>query len=203
MKEQHNTEQIIFEAARKIFIHKGFDGTRMQDIADEAGINKALLHYYFRSKEKLFDTIFQNTVKQLVPNLQGIIDRHDDIFEVVDVFVRTYYAFIKEHPFVPLFVINELNKNPKKIVSIFEQEQIPKESFFKKIMEAVDKEVIRPIDPRELIVNILSLVLFPIAARNTMAGIIFQSDNVAYDAFLDTRIDDIIIMIQDNLRKKN
>ena len=74
MSEQElSTEKTILEAAKKVFLDKGFDGARMQEIADEAGINKALLHYYFRSKDKLFDAIFEEAFKQFLPNISDIM----------------------------------------------------------------------------------------------------------------------------------
>ena len=68
-----NTEQSILEAAKIVFIKKGMEGARMQEIADEAGINKAMLHYYYRSKDKLFEAVFKETFLKLVPNLIEIV----------------------------------------------------------------------------------------------------------------------------------
>ncbi len=200
MSEEHNTEQQIFEAAKKVFIRKGFDAARMQDIADEAGINKALLHYYFRSKEKLFDSIFQSILKKLVPNLEKITQDNVPFNEVINRFVRTYYGFVKENPFLPLFVINEINRNPEKIVQSFLSERLPLKAFFDRVHQAIETGEIRPIDPREIILNILSLILFPIAARATMAGIIFQGIEDDYNQFLDHRIENIVKMINENLK---
>ena len=114
--------------------------------------------------------------------------------------MRTYYGFIKENPFLPLFVINEINRNPQKIVQSFLSERIPLKAFFDRAHQAIETGEIRPIDPREIILNILSLILFPIAARATMAGIVFQGNEESYDAFLDQRIDNIIKMINENLK---
>ena len=67
--QEADTEQLILEAAKKVFFNKGFDGARMQEIADVAGINKALLHYYFRSKDKLFEAIFFDAFQQFIPRV--------------------------------------------------------------------------------------------------------------------------------------
>ena len=83
MKKDNTTEQKIKEAAKKVFIKKGLSGARMQDIADQAGINKALLHYYFRSKEKLFEIIFDESVQVLMPQLNSILEKDAPVLEKI------------------------------------------------------------------------------------------------------------------------
>ena len=110
-----STEERILEAAKKVFIRKGMYGARMQEIADEAGINKALLHYYFRSKNKLFEAIFQEAFHEFVPNAFGILKSDMPFEEKIRLFVSNYIDLISTNPFLPIFIINEINQNPDRL----------------------------------------------------------------------------------------
>lgn len=81
------TEERIKEAAKKVFVQKGYSGARMQDIANEAKINKALLHYYFRSKDQLFELIFMENIQKMMPKINSIIDSDDKLFDKIEKFV--------------------------------------------------------------------------------------------------------------------
>ena len=120
MKEKDSgTEQRILEAARNIFIHKGYYGARMQEIADEAGINKALLHYYFRSKDRLFETIFQQSFSKFVPVIGGILAGSDPWQKKIGAFVENYLQLLYSNPYLPQFILNEINRDPEGIRRLF------------------------------------------------------------------------------------
>jgi AcrR family transcriptional regulator len=112
LKQDGTTEEKILIGARKVFIAKGMAGARMQDIADEAGINKALLHYYFRSKEKLFEQIFKELSFQFLPRVNAIFESDRPLFEKIEMFCGEYISKMIENPFIPLFIVNEMNKQP-------------------------------------------------------------------------------------------
>src|SRR3954465_4747970 len=100
-----STENRILDAARKVFLVKGMDGARMQDIANEAGINKAMLHYYFRSKEKLFEMIFQEEIGKLMLRITDIFASDEPLFIKIEMFCRQYIETVIENPYIPLFII--------------------------------------------------------------------------------------------------
>ena len=100
-KIDQSTEQIILEAAKKVFVRKGMAGARMQDIADEAGINKALLHYYFRNKEKLFEMIFMEAAEKFFPRINAIFDSDQPLFEKIESFCEEYISVVMENPYLP------------------------------------------------------------------------------------------------------
>ena len=101
-KEKHQgTEEKILSAARKIFTTKGMAGARMQDIANEAGINKALLHYYYRDKEKLFETIFLEEAQKFFPKINAIFQSDDPLFLKIEKFVDEYIDEMLENPYLP------------------------------------------------------------------------------------------------------
>src|SRR3954463_7666646 len=103
-------EQKILEAAKQVFFDKGMHGARMQDIADKAGINKAMLHYYFRSKEKLFETIFIDATGHLFPKLSSILESDKTIFEKIELICVEYINQIQQIPYLPIFIISEASR---------------------------------------------------------------------------------------------
>jgi AcrR family transcriptional regulator len=181
------TEEQILVAARKVFVRKGMEGSRMQEIADEAGINKALLHYYFRSKEKLFEQIFTEGLRQLLPKVQVSIEESDGICEFVESFIGHYLDAIKELPYLPQFILHEINRDPSIIVSVIKGQGLP----FLKVQALIDKDVaagkIKPIQLEHLMVNMVSMVLFPIIGRPIIQAILFNNDSEKYANFLDER----------------
>ena len=187
------TETKILDAAKEVFQKKGLAGARMQEIADVAGINKALLHYYYRTKDKLFEKVFEIAFSVFVPRIKEVVLSTDkSVFEKIEFFVENYINLLSKHPFIPGFVISELNRNPQILVEIIEKNvQVRElklfENFNNQIQEEVKKGIIRPIDARNLMVNVVGLCIFPIVARPIIRGIIFNNDKKAYDEFLTQR----------------
>lgn len=175
---EKNAEQKIFEAARKVFQQKGFTGARMQEIANEAGINKALLHYYFRSKEKLFEHIFKEAFGKLLPSLAEIFTRPISIFEKIELFTQAYISIVIEHPFIPVFVLSEMHRNPDEFFSTYIQPQLLQnvQVIGQEFAKAAQSGIIRPIDPRQLMMNVMSLCVFPFVARPMLQRMMQISD---------------------------
>ena len=109
-------EEKILVAARKVFTTKGMAGARMQDIADEAGINKALLHYYFRDKDKLFEVVFMEEAQKFFPKINAIFNSDVPLFEKIENFVNEYIDEMQENPYLPWFVMNEVNRDPDQLL---------------------------------------------------------------------------------------
>jgi AcrR family transcriptional regulator len=134
----------------------------MQEIANEAGINKALLHYYFRSKDLLFERIFFEEVKKFSPILKNAIDQEVDLYQKINNICEAYIMMSIENPFVPVFVIGELNKQPDLFIQKMFDGDLP--DFPKLALEIkmeVDAGNIRPILPQHLIMNMMSMCVFP------------------------------------------
>lgn len=184
MKKELNTEERILEAARAIFIRKGMDGARMQEIADEAGINKALLHYYFRSKEKLFEAVFSDIFKTFFGKVGSVLMSNAPIKEKIILFTDTYIDTIAENPFVPQFIINEINRDPAIMKNTMTNAGFQPEMLVC-LFDAQIKN--SRYDIRHFIVSILGLCIFPFAARPLMETIYFNNDKAAYEQFLIER----------------
>lgn len=167
---------------------KGPDGARMQEIADAAGINKSLLHYYFRDKETLYNSVFKNVLMDLLPALTTVFGSEKSLFEKITEFIEVYIGFIQSNPLLPHFIVTETTRNPQRVIMAFNQ--IPKQSLLEKlesdILASVNKGEIRPTDPRLLIINMISLCVFPFIAKPVMSSFMnMESDE--YDNLLDMR----------------
>jgi AcrR family transcriptional regulator len=106
MSREQNTEDKIVAAAKTVFIKKGMDGARMHEIADEAGINKALLHYYFRTKDKLFEKVFAIVFKDVFQVLENAVANEMDFEQFIEGFITQYIKLLKSKPFIPNFVVH-------------------------------------------------------------------------------------------------
>lgn len=198
--EDNSTEKRILDAAKKVFIAKGMAGARMQDIADEAGINKALLHYYFRSKDKLFETIFAEIAQRFLPRINEIFNSDLSIFDKIEAFCREYLENILNNPFIPLFVINEMNKQPEDFITkLFGKDRPQIDKFVAQIDEAVRKKEIKPIHPLELIINSMALCVFPLLAR-PMIQIASGMNNTQFRVMLEERRKSVPLFIINSIK---
>jgi AcrR family transcriptional regulator len=162
-----STEQKIKEAAIKVFTAKGKAGARMQDIADEANINKAMLHYYFRNKQKLFELVFEEKLIELFSAFQLILTSELDFEGKIRNFVEKEIDMISKYPMLPMFILNEVGKSPEIMLNKFSNSgpKIFKE-YFKELVEVeVKSKRIRPVDYRQLLMNLMSLCIYPILAK--------------------------------------
>ena len=189
------TDMVILEAAREVFLKKGFAGARMDDIAKVAGINRALLHYYFRSKKDLFQIIFDKHFTELQSGLQEILSSSSQLNEKIEQLINFYLSKLENNPDLPAFILQELSVNPERIFQLMQERQrLPGRSrlvFDEQVREAVRKGRIREIDSRHLIINILSLIVFPYVGR-PYAKMFLEHDEPSYKAFLKIRRKEIL-----------
>jgi AcrR family transcriptional regulator len=182
------TEEKILEAAADEFLLKGKSGARMQEIANNAGINKALLHYYYRSKDKLFESVFTVVIKKLLlSKVNKIIEEEKDAIGLVRRFVATYIDIINKNPMVPFFVLEEITKNPGRLTNSMLNSGLPIDKVINLIHDSSKQGIIREIEPQQLIINILSMSIFPVIGRNMFQPILFNDNKKAFDQFLETR----------------
>ncbi len=185
--KETDTEQIILRAAKEVFFKKGFDGARMQEIADEAGMNKALLHYYFRSKDKLFEAIFNDAFQKFIPKVVEKMTSNASFEEKVETFVENYITTILEVPQIPLFILTELNRNPERILGTMKRMGMQPQLIFAGIQKDIDNGKIRAINPKHLFINIIALCVFPFVAKPLMQNMMFNNDPGEYHKFLKER----------------
>lgn len=195
------TEQKIFNAARVVFQKKGFAGARMQEIADEAGINKAMLHYCFKNKQLLFEAIFMNAFGQLAPQINEIFNSQDTVFDKIKKFTNSYISFVIENPFLPQFIIQELNNNPDFAQSFLNNKNKPDPTFlFTQIEKEIADGILKPINPKQLLLDIFSMNAFPFAAQTMVRGIIGISEEEFF-IMMEERKTHIAEQIINSIRK--
>lgn len=197
---EHGTESIILEAAKKVFIENGFEGTTMQHIASEAGINKALLHYYFRNKDKLFEAVFYEAFRKMIPDLGKVVVADLDLFGKIEVFADVYITGLQKFPQIPLFILHELHRNPDRVVELVKNSGIKPQVFIEQVKEEMKKGTIINIDPYQLLVNMLALCIFPIAARPMIQGFLMNNNRVKYESFLESRKKEVAKFIINAIR---
>ena len=176
MDKAENTEVKILRAASQIFHQKGFNGSRMQEIADLAGINKALLHYYFRNKETLFENVFNETFSQIVSKMKEIFLSDLTLQSKIKVFVDFYLNFIAQHSYIIHFIINAIHEKPESFIEIIQKHNLTPELFLEKIRKQLKEEMNLDIDPLHIYVNIIALTIFPVAAKPLLQVIFSYSD---------------------------
>ncbi|MDC1230027.1 TetR/AcrR family transcriptional regulator [bacterium] len=182
-----NTEAQILNAAKQIFQTKGMDGARMQEIADKAGINKALLHYYYRNKQLLFEAVFKNAFSLLAPQLSAVLNDDSSIENKIKNFTSNYVSFIIKHPYLPNFIIQELNRNPEFILKLKENKDFPNLEKFKiQLTKDVSDGIIKPISAEQLFINILALNIFPFVAKPLIMAFT-NTDNKSYNRLMENR----------------
>lgn len=187
MSVEKETEEKIFEAARIIFQQRGFEGARMQEIADKAKINKSMLHYYYRNKDNLFYEVFKAGVKKIVPQLLAILNKEIDLKTKVKEIVEFYYITFDENPQLPSFIIYEMNHNSERFKEFVSNHGISlPQNYIHQVNLAIQEKKMKDISPQQLLMNIMSLCLMPIVAKN-MVQMLFNFDEANYQEFLVER----------------
>ena len=201
IRQDATTEDRILAAARKVFISRGMAGARMQDIADEAGINKALLHYYFRSKEKLFETIFKELSLQFLPRINALFESDLSLFQKIEIFCAEYISKMLENPFIPLFIVNEINKQP----DVFLKKMwAGKKPIVGKLIQQIDEEVkkgnIKKIHPAQLLLNMVSMCIFPFIGK-PLCQMVMGINETGYRQLMEERKQLVPQFIIESIRK--
>ncbi len=185
-----DTEQQIFEAALEVFSRKGRDGARMQEIADAAGINRALLHYYFRTKQQLYETCFGHCFERFMQMFGHWFSDTDSFADTLRGFIDGYIDFVREHRQVMRLMLNENLSGGtllgEHLEAAFQREGFPQRIMEDQIRSAVARGEIRDVDPRQTLLTIVSACLFFFVARPTVMHLnpLARED---FDAFIEER----------------
>lgn len=195
MELNTQTENKILLAAEKVFYRMGKAGTSMQHIADEAGITRTSLNYYFRSKDILFESVFKKAMGKFVPNIVKMMTAADSIKEYLPQMVNTIIDTMIEHPQIPIFVLQELSSNPTRMPEVMMELGVDPKIFLEKF--DLDQEMNhQTMDPRQIIINILSLCIFPFAARSMVQTILYNENEEEFIVAMKQRKIIIPMMIE-------
>lgn len=187
---EKQTEEKIFDAATEVFIAKGMDGARMQDIADLAGINKALLHYYYRTKEHLFNAVFEKLSGAMFAKFSPLFDKELPIEDKIRFFFKEHISFMQKNQRLPAFVLNEMNRNPERMKKFLKNIDIKRvmETLFEMHREELKNYNITEENIPQFITTVISISIFPFAAKGILEGI-FGKMKINFDEFLAERKD--------------
>ena len=161
-----STEEKLKEAARRVFTQKGYAATKVRDIAAEANINLALVNYYFRSKEKLFELIMVETIQQLFERIKPIInDESTSIIQKIESIVDHYLDLLIANPDFPLFIVNELMSGANRLPIMTDNGKLFFHSHFVKQLAALRVEGKINFHPVNIMMNMIGMIIFPFLAR--------------------------------------
>jgi AcrR family transcriptional regulator len=168
--KEKTTEELILDAAMKVFTRKGFAAARMEEIAKEAGINRALLHYYHRDKQTMFNLIFESRFKDFFKGLFVIFEADNiSLFDKIRRMVEHEINTLTKHPDLARFIITEIAQSPELLIEYGKKLGVnPRmfiESFQKQVAKEVSEGVIKPMEGKQLLINIMSLCIYPFVAR--------------------------------------
>lgn len=164
MESNRSVEEDIIRSARHVFVEKGYDGATMREIAAGAGINISMLHYYFRSKDNMFDIVFEDVFRRMYGKIFETIADDKDIFEKISAIVGLYVDTLVAEPRLPNFIFNEVTQRPDRsgrFAGYKEYVQQYTRSFQKQLDRAAGEGRIRRVSVMELIVDIESLCVYP------------------------------------------
>jgi AcrR family transcriptional regulator len=182
------TEERIFEAAEIVFEEEGLAGARMQTIADRAGINKALLHYYFRTKDHLFEAVFTKLAKKMFMKFTPIFEKDLSLEEKIRFFFREHITFMQQNPKLPGFILNEINHNPQRIQKLIKN--IDFKYLWLTIVEHHENELYKYNLTEEtlpqILTSIASMSVFPFAAKGILE-VVFENLGVDFDKYIELR----------------
>jgi len=190
-----DTEKRILDAAHSVFVRRGTAGARMQEIAEEAGVNKALLHYYFRNKARLGEAIFRRVAQGLFARVGAVLGGDDSLDEKIRHVVGLYIDQLMLTPYAPGYVIGEVTQHPERARQLLEAvAQLRAEALgdhfigrlAKQIEQSAREGAIRPISIEQFLANLASLCVFPFAAKPLLSAVL-QLDAHGFERFMHER----------------
>ena len=202
-----DTERRILDAARTVFIRRGTAGARMQEIAEEAGVNQALLHYYFRTKERLAATVFREAAARLLPAVMGVFSSDAPLPTKIEQFVHVYIDTVRESPFLPGYVVSEMHHHPERLKAMLDSAGVEPAPIVARLRNKLGSELsalaesgeIRSISPEQFLLKMIGLVVIPFVAR-PMLGLVLGLDDPQFARLLDERRKMLPQMILNSLR---
>ncbi len=190
-----DAEDVILEAAHDVFVRRGTSGARMREIAETAGVNQALIHYYFRNKEGLARAVFVRAARQLMPAVLQALGSSLPLEEKVERVIDTEMEILGKHPYLPGFILCELAHHPERAEQLVEaalgedhDHAVPDATAVlgRQLREAASRGDIRPIEPEQFLVNLLALGIFPFAAR-PLLEVVLGLEEAGFETFLAER----------------
>lgn len=187
MEELTDMETRIIEAAKRVFVRQGYETATMSDIAREAGIGRTALHYYYRTKERLFEAIFGQLMSVLLPNIDRIMEEEKSMLDKLPAIIDQYITLVQANPSLPLFIVNELNRDPEHLYHTIlkDPERIQPILRMRKQMEQEMKRgLLCPMPLEDVVTALIGLIVFPMLIRRPLTDLFMEGNRDAFEAFL-------------------
>lgn len=188
----------IIEAAKQVFVRKGYVQATMTDIANEAGIGRTALHYYYRTKEMLFNAIFEQLLSTLLPNIKKVMDGEGTMLVKLPRIVQEYATVLQYNMQFPIFIISEVNRDPEHLYQVFlkKPELIqPILQLREQLTREMDEGIIRKMPLIDLITACISMIVFPLLIRNPLTAVFLDGKEENFKEYIIDRTPRIIHMI--------
>lgn len=188
MAQDLTAEEKIKEAAKTLFTKHGFAATKTRDIAEEAGINLALLNYYYRSKELLFNKIMMEVMSVFMQSIFSIFqDEHTTLEQKLELIASKYIDKIKSNPDIPNFLLNELRSRPEEFLQkIIQGKRLQGFYIYTQLVEQIGEERVKELNPIHIMMNLMSLTLFPFVGK-PMIRMVTGIDNTEFNKMMEER----------------
>jgi TetR/AcrR family transcriptional regulator len=206
--QEAGTEKRILAAARTIFLKRGTAAARMLEIASEAQVNPALLHYYFRSKSRLAHAVFEQAIAELFPPVAEVLTSELKLEEKVRRVVAIELDLLSRNPYLPAYIIGEINSDPKRALQLVESaSRLQSRGILTRMLKVLRRQIqarvksgsMREISAEQFIANLLSLCIFPFATKPLMQTVLQLSDK-GFKRFIAERKADLPVFFLNALR---
>ncbi|MCO5248047.1 MAG: TetR/AcrR family transcriptional regulator [Chitinophagales bacterium] len=199
-EEKKDIEELIKRAAKKVFAKKGFAGARLQEIADVAGIGRTSLHYYYKSKDKLFDAVITEKLSELKNRFGSLNIQNLSLEEKLIHCTKAYFSKAITDPDLDIFLLNEFNRKPEKMMALIQNHRFTKE-ILKDFNQAIQAGQIKGIAQQHFI-TFLSITFFPFAAKSMMQQML-QCNDEDYMQYMKAREAYIVDFIHQNYQSNS
>ena len=189
-KNRDEIEKDIIAASKKLFIEKGYKSTTMRDIATEANVNLAMMNYYFQSKDKLFDIIFEEAFLIMSTNIIKVLSSEKSVLDKLSEFAAVYMDGLIQNPMIPGFIMHEIYADPYRLINkMLEKKEISNylNSFYMQVSKEIDEGKIKPFHPLDIFINTIALCIFPFIAKPIIEKLPIQGQTNLYNQLLELR----------------
>lgn len=186
--ESLSAEERILDAATQNFLFRGYAGARMQQIANDAGVNKALLHYYFENKEVLFKRVMEDALAGF-GSIAGVLLEKEagTLQQRLSLLTERFLQILLRKPFLPGFVLQEAQQHPEIMYPILKQYEADLGALQLEINAEAATGRMQPVEARELIVNMFSVCFFPFLAMPLLSQVLYAEADEALGSLLNQR----------------
>lgn len=198
-------EEKIVEAAKVVFVKKGYAAATMSDIATEAGISRTALNYYYRTKENLFEAIFGQLVQTFLPQLEQVADTPLPFLEKIETITGHYINLLVENPLLPMFIVGEINRDATHLLDVVTKLKENDYTIYKivtQINEEMEKGLLRKMPLIDVVTTFMGITVFPILARNLLNLLFEEGNNEKFFIYFCQR-KKLIVEIMKNLLAPN